>query len=607
MKKGKLLLRYFLGMIILIVGSVFLGTFLIWASFHIPVNLQYKENAQVLLWDQWTSADYPTLSYGQQYFSSYRPGVFDGGTVTNNIMKNSYNYVRENYLYEAMIPDYARYWHGYVVFLRPVLYFIEYKDLEIINSFILILTAIWLCVEIAKKKNALYAMLFASSFILTMPMIVGVCLQYFPNAMISYLAILFMLHNRKFLEKKGNIFFLMAFVGILTTFIDVFTFSMFTWGIPIVWWILLGDEKESAKKNVFTVIQSAISWVIGFTGMWAGKWVVASVVLKENIILNAINQILKRTGESEGFTLHNRFYALYQNWRHYCFIGFVIIMAIWLAVWIYFSVKNKWVQGNKTFALALIFVSPLVWYFFCAEHTAGHHLFTYRIYNVLVSAGFALMLESRFAKERVNKNTFNEKLVMLLRIGIALVAGFGLMCFTYEEGEVSNKAIEGYEEVSVDGPIHIEMDFTPSYKNILGYCVAFLTEEENGHFDLKIMDGGNTVYEETIPTSDFTYYQYNFHKVKWKLEPGKTYRVVMDSVDINKPVTFYLNDYDDSLYSEVSTGTLNGEELNAKFCVGENYWTRPFSMPRKLYIWGTWFAVIMLGQYVFYKAKKAKK
>ena len=123
-----------------LVICVMIGAILMIIAYYIPVNDEYKANAEVIMDEQNTSADYPLIHAWEQYFTSYRPGVFDGGS-TIIIVRNCYREVQADHLRESMMPNYSRYWHGYVVLWRPLLYFIEYKDLEILLTFALFFLA----------------------------------------------------------------------------------------------------------------------------------------------------------------------------------------------------------------------------------------------------------------------------------------------------------------------------------------------------------------------------------------------------------------------------------------------------------------------------------
>ena len=499
-----------------------------------------------------------------------------------------------------MIPSYARYWHGYVVLLRPLLYLIEYKDLEILNSFLLLLLACIICSEIGKRKKIPYALSFATTFLLIMPMIVGVCLQYLPMALISYLGVLFLIRHREWLEQNNRLYLFFAFLGILTSFFDLLTFPLYSWGIPAVWWLLL-DEKDTGnqeKEYTLQTIFSAISWIFGYLGMWIGKWFLSCIILHKNMFAEALDAILERSGMSE-FTLHDRYYSIYKNWRHYSYIGYALLMLLWLIVWFYHGFRKGWKKSSKRYGLGLIFISSFVWYAACAQHTNIHHYFTYRIFSVMITAGMGLMLESMYNETAIPKTTWKGWKTFSIMAISSCFAALAVVYFSYEETEVSNKTIPCWLDDYYVDSVQMEMDFTPAQKRILGICVAMSTDSEEGFYSLKLFDQGNVVYAEEIPVSFMGDLNYALYPVDWHLKKGKTYQLTVESVGIKGPIRLYISDYDMSDYTEIGPVTLNGETLNAKSCVGEIYWARPFSRNRKLFLLGTWFTTFLLAWYVF--------
>ncbi len=594
-RKSFILLPY----ILLLLLSVIAGTLLMAFVYYLPVDPEKKANAEETLWNQNTTADYPNLTYGEQYYDSYRPGVFDGGTANGVITYYAYKESGARKWADGMIPDYARYWHGYLVLLRPLLYFVEYKDLEILNSFLLLLFALILCGEISRRKGLPYVLLFATSFLLLMPMVAGLCLQYIPVILITYSGMLFMIRKQDFLQARSRFFLFTMLLGILTSFFDLLTFPLYTWGIPVLWWILL-DERDAIEKKekeyVLRVIGSAISWFCGYLGMWAGKWIVGSLLLQQNVLADAITSLFTRGGS--GYSLHDRYYSIYKNWRHYSYTGYAIILLVWLVVWLYHSFRSGLRQSTKRYALGLIFLSSSVWYAFSAQHADIHHYFTYRTFGVMIAAALALMLESMYGTGQNVPAGRNGRLQLLLVSGICCAAAFACVTVSCEETEVSNKTIPCWQDDYFVDQVQMEMDYTPARKRILGICIAMYTENREGFYSLQLCDQDRILYEENIPVSFMGDFNYVLYPVDWQVQKGKTYRLKVQSVGMEQPIQLYLSDYDMADYPEIGPVTLNGQALDAKSCFGAIYWAPPFSRSRAAFLWGTWFTAFLLALYV---------
>ena len=97
MSQSKTLIRicanYIVQSVMTLIVCILIGAVMMILAYHIPVNEEYKVNAEVIMDEQNTSADYPLIHAWEQYFTSYRPGVFDGGS-TIIIVRNCYRDVQ---------------------------------------------------------------------------------------------------------------------------------------------------------------------------------------------------------------------------------------------------------------------------------------------------------------------------------------------------------------------------------------------------------------------------------------------------------------------------------------------------------------------------------
>ncbi len=584
--------KFIIQSLVTLVICVMIGAILMIIAYYIPVNDEYKANAEVIMDEQNTSADYPLIHAWEQYFTSYRPGVFDGGS-TIIIVRNCYREVQADHLRESMIPNYSRYWHGYVVLWRPLLYFIEYKDLEILLTFALFFLAMLVASDIRKKKSLLHAVFFWVYFTFTMPMIVGMCLQYVPLALIICLGLLFFLNNTKKLTGKGNAFFVFfIIIGVLTNYTDLLTYPLCTWGIIAVWAVIMDPVYRKPMQHLSRVILSGISWLIGYGGMWVGKAIFNRIILGKDAADLIFREALYRSGNGE--PIWNRLNALYINWRHYMYPIYAGILLVCFAIWFVSIMLKGWRLSEKRYALGIIALSSPVWYFVLGNHTRIHHLFTYRIYGVMIMAALGLMIESIPGRsEKIRKPGFRILLFSILCVIPALL----LTLVTYEETEISNKTCatpqcREYEAESLS----LEMEFVPAQKRVTGIAVAVSSDSTKGEYVLQLLDESDVLYEEHLEINPQYYYQ--LHTVNWYLEKGKIYDLKLESVGNDKTIHYYQFDGDVTL-NDVGPGTVNGVMTGNESLFGVVYWFRPYSKARKLFMFITYYAFSILACYVF--------
>ena len=585
--------------IISLIPFAVIGTALMCFSYMLPVNEVYKENAQAILDEQNTSADYPLIHSWEQYFTSFRPGVFDGGSTTI-IIGNSYNEVNGNYLKEAMMPHYARYWHGYVVLWRPLLYLIEYKDLEILMSYILFGLAMAITAVIYKKKSALHAVFFSAYFFLTMPMIVGMCLQYTPVALITYGSILIYIYKLNRLSQNEYAFCIFfTVIGILTCYLDLLTYPLVTWGLVVIWAIIMDPAAKKPTEYLVMVISSGLSWIIGYGGMWISKTVIASIVLDKNVLMDALNESVVWSGTSNVSWL--RFASLFINWKHYAYPVYAAILLACFTFWFIQGITKGWKYSEKKYALGLVMLSSPVWYLFLCTHTYVHHLFTYRIYGVMIMAGLGIMAETMPDKRNKAMLPGIKKIIPIITCGFAALIG---TCITYEETEISNKECSYPKCIEyTDDSIKMEMNFYPAQNRICGICIAVYSNSTTGEYVLRLNDSDGELYEEHFDIAGREY-NYKIDKVDWKVKKGNEYKLTIESIGNDMPVSYYTFEGDGTI-DEIGPAIVNGTENGGEELFGVVYWFRPYSKLLKIFIFLSWFSVAVIMSVVLKRSNKS--
>ena len=129
--------------------------------------------------------------------------------------------------------------------------------------------------------------------------------------------------------------------------------------------------------------------------MWAGKWIAGSILLRKNIIYDAITAIFNRTS-SEDYgrkeAILNNMSAMFQTPIKYMFLFLVLVLLISL---IFKMAKDKKMY-LKNIHFLLIAIIPFVWYMVLANHSYVHYWFTYRELAIFI---FAILVWLKNAKK----------------------------------------------------------------------------------------------------------------------------------------------------------------------------------------------------------------
>lgn len=296
--------------------------------------------------------------------------------------------------------EYARYWHGYLIILRPLLLIANLEQIRIIFTIILSILFITFVYLIYKKINFTVAAIFAMGLISIEYFYLRFSMQgIFIFFIMMIASIILLIKNGKM--KNLNIFFFTT--GMLTNFFDFLTVPMVTYAIPMILYLLLKqrEDKVTVKNVLIDIIKYGMFWGIGYGLTWITKWILVDIIFDKNILETAIDQVFYRSsGTNEilpkdvikkNFEYEKRFFPITTA------LTFVII-DIQLAMGKLKIRTNKIALKEyvtEILPYVIIGVMPIIWYSILKDHSYKHAFFTYR--NILITNICAnLLLEKIF-------------------------------------------------------------------------------------------------------------------------------------------------------------------------------------------------------------------
>lgn len=287
-------------------------------------------------------------------------------------------FLNDNDGYE--VTPYARYWNGYLVVLRPLLCFFTYSQIQMLNMVIQCGILIFLIKKLMSQRKYGLLISMCISIISMNPIVMSKCLHF---SFVYYIlliscSILVCVKGKMHLEKM---MFFFLILGMLVSFFDLSTFPLVTLIFPLIF-IESYDENSFLLERLQRIILFSFSWVCGYIGLWGLKWIYSSIALKDNIIANAVGQILFRTSDVslDGNDV-SRLDMLWENLKRFknnwLFIS--IILALIVTVVLLFAKKIA-IQNNKTKVIALLCISivPIAWLAVKTNHSFIHNWMTYR-------------------------------------------------------------------------------------------------------------------------------------------------------------------------------------------------------------------------------------
>ena len=305
--------------------------------------------------------------------------------------------------------SYPRYWHGYLVILKPLLLFTSLNSVRLLNAGLqMILLAVSL-ILFSKKGHSKLAFSFAASlpFMFFFSSFASLSLSICMYIMLIEM-LLIALFDEKLSKNEGYMtFFLIA--GCATAYFDFLTYPLVTLAFPLIAVLAL---KEETKKNYLSLLKYSLTWGIGYLFMWASKWIIALIFTGKNTIADAISTISARTSSAtEGGRIAGYLKVLKNNISPFANRAFALLTLLIIAIVIVLIIKNGLKKHFDGFAqripVILIGLIPFVWWFVAANHSYEHAAFTCRNFAIFVFAiVFALIKDAALTdKKEGNSNS----------------------------------------------------------------------------------------------------------------------------------------------------------------------------------------------------------
>ena len=281
---------------------------------------------------------------------------------------------------------YARYWHGFLVILRPLLLVFGYADIRMLMcSMQMLAYAAIVASMIVKNKKELVIPFFAVMMTLS-PMGTMISMQYFASFAIMALGMLAVLHYDAWLKQGARYFYFFVLTGMLTAYMDFLTYPLVTLGMPLILAVYLHLDED---RLFWFAAAACICWGVGYAGFWGMKWMAASLFTGENMIYNALSHTKFHVSASE-IDSDTRMLALTENLKVVMHPGYLLMYLGCMAACAVHAIRKK--CGIRTLfsggrpLLLLIGLAPFVWWAITVTHSYLHDLFTYRIFAIAVFA-----------------------------------------------------------------------------------------------------------------------------------------------------------------------------------------------------------------------------
>ena len=408
--------KSFLKSLVLLLISILIGALALFAVYSLPTE-RIKANIK-------TSENLYQNNFIHNWDGNYRYGEIDHYTdylivdeavcrkyenvFYNALLNPHHSYTltsdRENdgeYYFSLMTEDqkraddYPRYWHGYLTYIIPGLFFYNVGGLKMMMTIVWFLfSMVFLC-----KLNTIdfrYALSFAFTILFISPITVSLNFQ---NADVLILSILFsivILYGNEWLNRTSSYYLLFMLIGILTNYFDFLTYPLLTWAFALSVFFIMNpyDLKESVKKMI---IYSA-SWVVGYGGMWAGKWVLASLITDYDVFGNVQEAILCRAlGMGEDLSVSRIIEVTLDSINNPPIVSLFLLSFLSIIVISVLSSKKKPITKEPKYCLGIFIIialAPVAWALVLRNHYVTHQMLEYRTLAVSFLAAQLIIIKA---------------------------------------------------------------------------------------------------------------------------------------------------------------------------------------------------------------------
>ncbi len=286
--------------------------------------------------------------------------------------------------------EYARYWHGYLILLKPLLLLTSFDALRLMMAASQLILAGWIILSCGRRGDAFLG----SAFLLTLPFLyffslylslsLSICFYVLGVSLLVQLG-----HNERLMERGGYGAFFAA-VGMATAYFDLLTYPLVTLGIPLCVYLYLNHREW--RKGLRGLVFCSAEWSVGYLGFWAMKWVIVDLCFGMGTIGDGVATLMERTRTAAGQTPAAGFGEVlglnagaYLNWPFFLLAAGI---CLWLALRVWKS-RREADRASLSGALPLFVAAlyPFAWFFLTQNHSGEHYMFTYKILSVTVFAG----------------------------------------------------------------------------------------------------------------------------------------------------------------------------------------------------------------------------
>jgi hypothetical protein len=275
--------------------------------------------------------------------------------------------------------NYWRYWHGYQVFSRPILYFLDVHSLRTLVAFTFLLTCFLFYNALRQHAGQAYANFLLLSLFFTASFSHLILVTHALVWILGFAAGSWLIHvaTRPGADLAMRHYLVIFFlIGMCTSYVDLLTAPLVTLTIPLLGLYLIDQWPQSVPERRRTIAIVLISgiWALGYVSCWVTKWALAGSLLGSwEDVLAIVSYRMSGSIDNEPATWMDSLAKNFYEMRY----GLVALAALMLArlAWCWRQLRNPFSSPDQAVAFIILLLLPIVWMVVIKNHSIVHAWF----------------------------------------------------------------------------------------------------------------------------------------------------------------------------------------------------------------------------------------
>ena len=312
-------------------------------------------------------------------------------TIYRGLLRNDRSLVSA-----AMRDDYARYWHGYAVILRPLLSVFSIINVRYMNMMVMFSLFVLCYFYCRRRLGAWVSFAFVAGLLMSFILVGPFCQQYCAVYMMTLFGCYGVLRFWKYVKRCLIESFIV--LGSLVCFFDFLTFPVLALGYPLLLCLMLKmKEGEKTAELWKTWFGLSAAWMGAYALTWLGKALCAALLGQQNVLAEIVDSVLFRTtGDymtNAGPQPVTLAMAIGHNVDTFFIGSSIVFFAFALLVYGVFALVRRADVHRWIYALpvAMVALYPFAWFFVLQNHVRMHFWMTHKILAITVFAALSYL------------------------------------------------------------------------------------------------------------------------------------------------------------------------------------------------------------------------